>query len=148
MPIWLTIILALGGSSLIGLVVADIYQAIKSKSKKHIEAIKKEKQEEMREVLEQELVPLKDDLRDISSDIVLVKDGLQKDLYNDLKAIYSQLQAKQFATLDEKRDYDALYKSYHNLGQNGVADGMHEIVMHMPEIKPVKCIRKKAKVSE
>ena len=54
MPIWLTIILALGGSSLIGLVVADIYKAIKSKSKKHLETIKKEKQEEMREVLKTE----------------------------------------------------------------------------------------------
>ena len=147
MPIWLTIILALGGSSLIGLVVADIYKAIKSKSKKHLEAIKKEKQEEMREVLKQELEPVKDELKDVKEDLGLVKDGLQKDLYIDLKNIYEKLQKKGFATIEEKRDYDALYLAYHRLGQNGVADGMHDKVMHMKEFKETS-IHRSVKVSE
>lgn len=147
MPVWLTIILSLGGSALIGLVVTDIYKAIKAKSKKHIEATKREKQEEMREVLTEELNPLKSELKDIKGDLEFVKDGLQKDLYVDLKNIYVALQKKGFATLEEKRDYNYLYNAYHNLGQNGIADGMHDKIMHMPEMKKTS-IHKNVKVSE
>lgn len=142
MPTWLTIILALGGSSVIGLVVTDIYRLIKSKSKKHLEASKREKQEEVREVFKEELKGVKEDL-------ALVKDGLQKDLYIDLKTQYEQIKKKEFATLNEKRDYDSLYQSYHNLGKNGVADSMHETIMHMPEFKEISIHKsKKVKVSE
>ena len=146
MPVWLQILLALGGSSLIGLVVADIYRGIKSKSKKHQEAVKKEKQDEMREVIQDELKPVKAELREVKDDLTVVKDGLQKDLYVDLTNIYNAHRKKQFASLEEKRDYDALYRSYHNLGQNGVADGMHDYVMHMNELKPKKPAPKKKKV--
>lgn len=151
MPIWLQIVLGLGGSALIGLVVADIYKMIKSKSKKHLEAVKKEKQDEMREVIQQELTPVKEELKDVKEDLSKVKEGLQKDLYVDLVNIYNEHKKKNFATLEEKRDYDALYKSYHNLGQNGIADGMHDYVIHMSESKPIKkksSTKKKQKLVE
>ena len=138
MPVWLQILLALGGSALIGLVVKDIYESIKTNSKKHQELVKKEKQNEMREVIQEENASIKDELKDVKEDLSLVKDGLQKDLYGDLVRIYSEYKDKKFATIEEKRDYDALYRSYHNLGQNGVADGMHKYVMEtLPDIKPV-----------
>lgn len=149
LPAWLQIILALGGSALIGLVITDIYKGIKSKSKKHLDIAKQQKQEEMREVLQQELAPVKSEITEIKEDVSLVKNGLQKDLYIDLVNIYKQYRKKGFATLDEKRDYDSLYQSYHSLGQNGIADGMHKYIMGMPEIKKktIKCIHEDVEVS-
>lgn len=135
LPAWLQIILALGGSSLIGLVISDIYRVIKSKSKKHIELVRKEKQEELRVVLKQELTPVKEEIKVIKEDVNLVKSGLQKDLYIDLAKIYKEYRKKGFATLEEKRDYDSLYQAYHSLGQNGIADGMHDYIMNMREFK-------------
>ena len=149
LPTWLQIILALGGSSLIGLVITDIYRLVKSKSKKHIDLAKKEKQEEMREVLKEELAPVKEEITEIKENVGLVKNGLQKDLYIDLVKIYKEHQKKGYATLEEKRDYDSLYQSYHALGKNGIADGMHDAVMNMPEFKTLKTkgIHGKVKVS-
>lgn len=133
MPVWLQILLALGGSSLIGLVVADIYKSIKHRSKKHIEQIKRDRQEEVREVIRDELEPVKEEVGCIKNDLGLVKNGLQKDLYVDLVHLYNEYKERGYCTVGEKRDYDSIYWSYHNLGKNGVADSMHDTVMQLDE---------------
>ena len=133
MPVWLQILLALGGSSLIGLVVADIYKSIKNRSKKHLEQIKRDRQEEFREVVHDELEPVKEEVGCIKSDLGLVKNGLQKDLYVDLVHLYNEYKERGYCTVGEKRDYDSIYWAYHNLGKNGVADSMHETVLQMDE---------------
>ena len=70
-------------------------------------------------------------------EMALLKDGIQKDLYVDLCNIYDQYKARIKAggviTRSQKVEYDKLYWTYHNLGKNGVADGMHNEVMKMPE---------------
>ena len=71
------------------------------------------------------------------SDIALLKDGLQKDLYVDLCNICDQykkhIKGGGYITRGQKTEYDKIYWTYHNLGKNGVADGMHNEVMAMPE---------------
>ena len=80
---------------------------------------------------------LKQKLDDMQDDLVLVKGGLQKGLYVNLVHIYKSfkrtLKSRGYITVGEKKEYDSLYSTYHNLGKNGVADNMHDEVMHMPE---------------
>ena len=82
----------------------------------------------------------------VKADLALVKKGLQNDLYIDLVHLHDEYVEKGYATRDNKRDYDNLYFNYHNLGKNGIADGMHEKVMHLPEEKPAKPVAKKKTV--
>lgn len=80
---------------------------------------------------------LKQKLDDVQDNLVLVKGGLQKGLYVNLVHIYKSfrrtLKSRGYITIGEKKEYDSLYNTYHNLGKNGVADNMHDEVMHMPE---------------
>ena len=73
----------------------------------------------------------------IKKDLVLVKDGLQKDLYLDLVYWHDLYVNKNHcASISEKRDYETLYNTYHILGKNGVADKMFKAVMELPEAAP------------
>ena len=76
---------------------------------------------------------LKEEIKSLSDDLGLVKKGLQNDLYIDLVHLHDDYVARGYATRDNKRDYDTLYWNYHNLGKNGIADGMHTKVMGLPE---------------
>lgn len=80
---------------------------------------------------------IKQKLDNMQDSLVLVKGGLQKGLYVNLVHIYKSfkrtLKSRGYITVGEKKDYDALYWTYHNLGKNGVADNMHDEVMRMPE---------------
>lgn len=80
---------------------------------------------------------LKQKLDDVQSNLVLVKGGLQKVLYVNLVHIYKSfkrtLKSRGYITVGEKKEYDSLYNTYHNLGKNGVADNMYNEVMRMPE---------------
>lgn len=107
---------------------------------KHLECVT-----EIKTIITEALVPVAQKLTDIENDLGLVKNGLQKDLYIDLENLYKGYCKKSFASLDEKRNYDSLYWAYHNLGKNGIADGMYEHVMkHLPEVKPTTKKRTKA----
>lgn len=80
---------------------------------------------------------IKQKLDNMQDSLVLVKGGLQKGLYVNLVHIYKSfkrtLKSRGYITVGEKKDYDSLYWTYHNLGKNGVADNMHDEVMRMPE---------------
>lgn len=162
MPEWLTIAIAVFG--LIGTIFGILgFSSYISERMKH-KADKKNKQEDKAEEeaesmmhesyvaelkgiidssLTTALAPITSDLNLMKSDVCLMKDGLQKDLYVDLVMIYKDLCKKGYATLEEKRDYNNLYLSYHRLGQNGIADGMHKHVMEMDE-EPKKRAPRKA----
>ena len=123
----------------------------KEAEKKELETLREQNQEKkesarcqkMEAAVHKEIVEMEDRLNkqsdkrysELKEDIGLVKEGLQKDLYIDLVHIYDDLKAKfkkeGYITREEKRDFDALYWSYHKLGKNGIADGMHDEVMGM-----------------
>ncbi len=137
-------------TTVLGLIIKKHWDK-KEAEKKELEELRAHNQEEqentrckkMEEAVHKEIVDMEDrfnaksDKRytELKEDIGLVKEGLQKDLYIDLVRIYDDLVAKfnrkGFITREEKRDFDALYWSYHKLGKNGVADGMHDEVMAM-----------------
>ena len=72
----------------------------------------------------------------MDQNIELLKEGLQEDLYVDLVHIHDDYKLRGWCSRAEKQDYDKLYKRYHNLGQNGVADKYHNYVMNLPDEAP------------
>ena len=139
-------------TSILGLIIKKHWDK-KNTEREELEQLREEKRREeqtktcnsMKETVHTEIVELEERLNkqsderfaEVKEDIVLLKDGLQKDLYIDLCNIYDQykarLRAGGFISRGEKTEYDKIYWSYHKLGKNGIADGMHKAVMEMPE---------------
>ena len=139
-------------TSILGLIIKKHWDK-KNTEREELEKLREEKRNEeqtktcnsMKEAVHTEIVELEERLNkesdehfaEVKEDIVLLKDGLQKDLYIDLCHIYDQykarLRAGGFISREEKTEYDKIYWSYHKLGKNGIADGMHKAVMEMPE---------------
>ena len=159
MPVWLQIVIAVVGAvgTICGILGITAYIQERQKHKaqkknqseddaeakalaeqKKLEQMRHEEYKaELRAIICEVMAPVNEKLTSIENDLGLVKGGLQKDLYVDLVHIYNEHMKKGYVTLGEKRDFDSLYWAYHKLGKNGVADGMHETIMNMPDSKPV-----------
>jgi len=114
LPVWLTIVLALGGSALISATVNLIFNLV-------VNSVKKRQQQA--KLIAEEL----------SKKDEVVKRGIQALLRHELYDLYNEYYPKGYAPLDVKNDFENIYMGYHNLGKNGVMDGMHERFMGLPE---------------
>lgn len=128
MPIWLTVVLACGGTTLINLIVTFIFtKVVNSYDRKKKDA---------------ELVA-----EEIEKKNEVLKRGVQALLRHELYELYDiYYQEKGYAPLDIKNDFEFIYLGYHNLGKNGVMDGIHERFMKLPD-EPKEEKSKKTKVS-
>lgn len=119
MPVWLVVVLALGGSALITCIVNFIFN-------KFTNSIEKKKRDA--KIIAEEIA---------KQDEVL-KRGVQALLRHNLYELYDEWFTKKgYAPLDVKNDFEFIYLGYHNLGKNGVMDGLHERFMQLPE-EPIK----------
>lgn len=109
MPVWLTILLALGGSALISCLVGFLFNSIVDRTKQYRTII--EQQKEQNE---------------------LIRRGVQALLRNDLYELHEKCVNKGFATIDEKNNFENLYLQYHGLGKNGVMDSLYESFLKLP----------------
>lgn len=66
------------------------------------------------------------------NDLETLKLGVQALLLRQLCTDYKTYTHAQSIGVTEKKIYDIMYKCYHNLGENGVAESMHEAVMQLP----------------
>lgn len=159
MPQWLEIIIGIIGliGTILGILGITTYinARIKHKAEKKnqendkLETLKyNEHIRELKEIISLEISPIKIDLKEIKDDLMLVKKGTQATCRNDLEEMYSKADKEGFCSDDDKQKFEATYQIYHMLGNNGVMDVKREKLLKMPETKPVKCIRKKAKESE
>lgn len=120
MPTWLTITLALGGSALITALVNFIFNLIVNSAKKRHELAQSIANEVKRE----------DDT---------LKRGVQALLRHELYELYDEYYTRKgYAPLDIKNDFENIYMCYHNLGRNGVMDGLHQRFMTLPDEEPRK----------
>ena len=113
MPIWLTIFLACGGSTLCSLLVTLIFNSIVNSSKRR----RKEREELVKELQ--------------STDREL-KEGMQALLRDRLYELYGKCIRKKYATIEERTNFDNMYRRYHNLGQNGVMEDIYHKFMRLP----------------
>lgn len=110
MPLWLTIFLSCGGSTLIGLIINAIFASLVGK-KRQLEEIRKT----------------------YAQDIEKMKTGIQALLRNDLYTLYDKCKSKGCATITEKIDFENMYQQYHNMHQNGVMENVYKNMMALPE---------------
>ncbi len=115
MPIWLLIVLSCGGTTLINLIITYMFtKATNSYEKKKKDA---------------EMVA-----DEIEKKNEVLKRGVQALLRHELYALYDEYyKEKGYAPLDIKNDFEFIYLGYHNLGKNGVMDGIHERFMKLPD---------------
>lgn len=69
---------------------------------------------------------------DIERDIQLLKTGQQASLRDRLVQCYSHYSELGYMPYDEKQAWLNSYTAYHNLGENGVMDGIKEEVLKLP----------------
>lgn len=113
MPIWLSIFLACGGSTLCSLLTTLIFNSIVNSSKK-----RKEEREEL--------------IKQIKNENKEMKEGMQALLRDRLYELNGKCLRKRYATVSEKENFDNMYNRYHNLGQNGVMDATYKKFMTLP----------------
>lgn len=65
-----------------------------------------------------------------------LKAGVQAMLRNELRKLYKDAMDKCYATDDEKVEWTNIWKSYHDLGENGVYDRKNEKFMDLPDVPP------------
>lgn len=119
MPVWMTIVLALGGSALISASVNLVFNLIVNSAKRKCQT-KKEIADE------------------IEARNEITRRGVQALLRHELYDMYNYWNRVGYAPLDAKNDFENLYSSYHNLGRNGVMDGIHQRFMELPDETPKK----------
>ena len=62
--------------------------------------------------------------------------GVQAILRDRLRVEYENAIHAGYASLPDKDNFENMYKQYHNLGVNGVMDGVHDIYMSLPTEPP------------
>lgn len=137
MPVWMTIFLALGGSTLIGLVVKEVYDMIKSKNKKAIQYDKEKEilatKETIRDIIREEMKPIneklskiEDDVDNIKKDVEDTKGGLQAELRHDIRNSCRRCIQQGFKTEEDVMEIDALHDRYEKLGTNGLTNTLYD----------------------
>ena len=130
MPIWLTILLALGGSTLVSLIVTAVWRKAEYQHNRFKEFEKKDAEEKQRAEaqerqlkweakLENELIkPLSDKLDAIQSDLLANKNATVSSLRADMMLLRDQFRHKGYASGNDKAAWNQLYKDYSDLGGN------------------------------
>ncbi|MBS5784592.1 MAG: hypothetical protein KID04_17180 [Clostridium sp.] len=61
-----------------------------------------------------------------------MKDGMLALMHDRIFAIYAECQKKGYATVEDLRNLEYLYKPYHKLGGNGTGTELYERIKKMP----------------
>lgn len=65
-----------------------------------------------------------------------IKDGMLALMHDRIFAIYAECERKHYATVEEIRNLEYLYRPYHALGGNGTGTELYERVKKMPTEPP------------
>ena len=105
MPSWLSIILALGGSTLCGLIVTGIWNFLNKKALKN---------------------------KELEEKIDLIALGTQATLRNDLLNCYYACDKKGYKTHEDIQNFADMYEAYHNLHGNSFIEQTAKIFARLP----------------
>lgn len=149
MPEWLTIVLALGGSTLISSIVGYIFNFFINRPKKRKEQLEKELKfigdkvtEELQKIRDENNKYIQENevrrklayqkIDNIEETNKHQNIGIQSVLKDLLKIRYMEWLRKGYAPLDARDDLEKMYMAYHNLGANGVMDAMRKKFLELP----------------
>ena len=151
MPVWLTVILALGGSALITLIVNTIWRhsaakiaRIKELEKKAEDDARHEEERKRQEEWENKVLaiihPLAEKLDQIQEELKLNKSATTTSLRTDLMLLRDRYRDLGYASRNDKAAWNQLYNDYKELGGNHFkeyVDQWKEEVNNLPTIPDV-----------
>lgn len=118
MPLWLTIVLALGGTALINTIISFVFASLINGTKKKQEKVKEESTERIKEIIKIELEPVNQELRGIKKILDLDKEGTVTLLRDSMKDSLDRYRDQGYATISDKAKWIETYNSYMKLGGN------------------------------
>ena len=134
-----SILSVIGVGTILPMLVADRLEKKKQQSTEAKEKLRLERQTQIREVVRDEISPLKDDVKNLKKDIeslqktdVLQRQGLQATLRDRLYELYEECSQKHFTTMSQRDNFENMYQKYHALYANGVMDDIHDRFFSLP----------------
>ena len=118
MPLWLTLVLALGGTALINALISFAFASVINGTKKKQAKIKEESKERIKEVIKVELEPVNQELQGIKQILDLDKEGTVTLLRDSMKDSLDRYRDQGYATISDKAKWIETYNSYMKLGGN------------------------------
>ena len=132
---WLSIVLALGGSTLCGLIVTTIWNKIARHNRKIQELQDEKKTNEL-------ITTIKENNKPIEEKIDLIALGTQATLRNDLLNCYYACDKKGYKTHEDIQNFADMYEAYHNLHGNSFIEQTAKIFAKLPTEEEFKRIHK------
>lgn len=132
---WLSIVLALGGSTLCGLIVTTIWNKIAKHNRKIQELQDEKKTNEL-------IATIKENNKPIEEKIDLIALGTQATLRNDLLNCYYACDKKGYKTNEDIQNFADMYEAYHNLHGNSFIEQTAKIFAKLPTEEEFKRIHK------
>jgi hypothetical protein len=100
----------------------DRHDKKQEQSEENKERLKKGRQEELREVISSEIEPIRTDISKMKEQIILISNGTQATLRNDIKNCYYDCVAKKHRNDYDSQDFIDMYIEYKKLGGNSFID--------------------------
>ena len=122
---WLSVVLALGGSTLCGLIVTTIWNKIAKHNRKIQDLQDKKKTNEL-------IATIKENNKPIEEKIDLIALGTQATLRNDLLNCYYACDKKGYKTNEDIQNFADMYEAYHNLHGNSFIEQTAKIFAKLP----------------
>lgn len=132
---WLSVVLALGGSTLCGLIVTTIWNKIAKHNRKIQELQDKKKTNEL-------IATIKENNKPIEEKIDLIALGTQATLRNDLLNCYYACDKKGYKTNEDIQNFADMYEAYHNLHGNSFIEQTAKIFAKLPTEEEFKRMHK------
>lgn len=132
---WLSVVLALGGSTLCGLIVTTIWNKIAKHNRKIQELQDKKKTNEL-------IATIRENNKPIEEKIDLIALGTQATLRNDLLNCYYACDKKGYKTNEDIQNFADMYEAYHNLHGNSFIEQTAKIFAKLPTEEEFKRIHK------
>ena len=132
---WLSVILALGGSTLCGLIVTTIWNKIAKHNRKIQDLQDKKKTNEL-------IATIKENNKPIEEKIDLIALGTQATLRNDLLNCYYACDKKGYKTNEDIQNFADMYEAYHNLHGNSFIEQTAKIFAKLPTEEEFKRMHK------
>ena len=132
---WLSVVLALGGSTLCGLIVTTIWNKIAKHNRKIQDLQDKKKTNEL-------IATIKENNKPIEEKIDLIALGTQATLRNDLLNCYYACDKKGYKTNEDIQNFADMYEAYHNLHGNSFIEQTAKIFAKLPTEEEFKRMHK------
>ena len=132
---WLSVVLALGGSTLCGLIVTTIWNKIAKHNRKIQDLQDKKKTNEL-------ITTIKENNKPIEEKIDLIALGTQATLRNDLLNCYYACDKKGYKTNEDIQNFADMYEAYHNLHGNSFIEQTAKIFAKLPTEEEFKRMHK------